>query len=244
MPTRIRPIPFRSFFPLGPSGLLALGLCLASFPADAADATKTAVQVPKVAPGENLVAQGIPDIPAQLAEQVDRYTDFRSAPVLDWHPVRRELLVATRFGDTPQLHLLRRPGGARQQLTFYRDRVGTGEFNRGTGQSLVFSKDIGGGEFFQLYRYDLPTGEVTLLTDGKSRNTDPVYSASGKLIAKYSAQNGLDPAIVRAVIPRIPNEPNYPCHSALKSAVMTDPKFWPKKTKADLKLLLSKYFKY
>ena len=41
-------------------------------------------------------------------------------------------------------------------------------------------KDVGGGEFFQLYRYDLATGDMTLLTDGKSRNVRPKVVVSGR----------------------------------------------------------------
>ncbi len=47
--------------------------------------------------------------------------------------------------------------------------------------------------------------------------------------------------IVTAAIPKIPTAPNWPCHSALKHAIMTDKKFWPKKTVADLKPLIGKY---
>jgi 5'-methylthioadenosine phosphorylase len=47
--------------------------------------------------------------------------------------------------------------------------------------------------------------------------------------------------IILATIPQIPTEPNWPCHSALKNAILTDKKFWPVKTKAELKLLLEKY---
>ena len=54
--------------------------------------------------------------------------------------------------------------------------------------SFVFSKDIGGGEFYQLYRYDEATGAVTLLTDGKSRNTDEVWSNDGKQLAYGSTR--------------------------------------------------------
>ena len=39
----------------------------------------------------------------------------------------------------------------------------------------------------------------------------------------------------------IPVEPNWPCHSALKSAILTDKKFWPKKTVSELKPILAKY---
>jgi 5'-methylthioadenosine phosphorylase len=47
--------------------------------------------------------------------------------------------------------------------------------------------------------------------------------------------------IVAAAIPKIPAEPNWPCHSALKNAIMTDKKFWPKKTANELKPILAKY---
>ena len=50
------------------------------------------------------------------------------------------------------------------------DRVAGAHFPPTNGDFFVFSKDIGGGEFFQGYRFDLATGAVTLLTDGKSRN--------------------------------------------------------------------------
>lgn len=48
--------------------------------------------------------------------------------------------------------------------------------------------------------------------------------------------------IVAKVIPQIPTEPNWPCHSTLKSAIMTDKKLWPKKTVTELKPILAKYY--
>jgi 5'-methylthioadenosine phosphorylase len=47
--------------------------------------------------------------------------------------------------------------------------------------------------------------------------------------------------IVAKVILQIPAEPNWPCHSALKNAIMTDKRFWPKKTVTELKPILAKY---
>jgi 5'-methylthioadenosine phosphorylase len=47
--------------------------------------------------------------------------------------------------------------------------------------------------------------------------------------------------VVGAAIAKIPAEPNWSCHSALKSAFLTDKKLWPKKTVAELKPILSKY---
>lgn len=141
-----------------------------------------------VAPNENLVAEGIPKISASLAESAGRYSDFRYGVFASWHPVRREMLVETRFGDTAQVHQVKFPGGARTQLTFFPDRIASAAYEPVHGDSFLFVKDIGGAEFFQLYLYDLKTGNVTLLTDGKSRNTSALWSYQGDRIAYGSTK--------------------------------------------------------
>ena len=103
------------------------------------------------------------------------------------------MLVFTRFGETNQIHRVSQPMGARTQLTFFPDRVGNAIYQPVAGRYFIFSKDVGGGEWFQLYRYDIATGDVTLLTDGKSRNENPVWNRSGKRIAYGSTRrNGKD----------------------------------------------------
>ena len=47
--------------------------------------------------------------------------------------------------------------------------------------------------------------------------------------------------VITSVLSQIPKSPNWPCHSALKNAIMTDRKFWPKKTVTELRPLLAKY---
>ena len=146
-----------------------------------------------IAPADNLVVEGVPAIPAQLSEDVRRYTEFRSAGLAGWHPTRREMLIGTRFGDTNQIHLVKTPGGARTQLTFFPERAGGGSFRPKTGDYFVFNRDVGGNEFFQYYRYDMASGEVTLLSDGKSRNTGANWSNSGQWLAYTSTRrNGKD----------------------------------------------------
>jgi dipeptidyl aminopeptidase/acylaminoacyl peptidase len=141
-----------------------------------------------LAPPESLVLTDVPKIPVSLAETAGRYGSYRSAALTDWHPTRREMLISTRFGDTPQLHVVKTPGGARQQITFFPDAVTTARFEPKTGNYIVFSKDTGGGEWYQLYRYDLKTGDVTLLTDGKSRNLLGPWSSKGERIAYMSTR--------------------------------------------------------
>ncbi len=173
-------------------------------------ATLALAQGDEVAPNENLVVEGIPKIPVSLAESVGRYSEFRAADFTSWHPTKREMLIETRFADTAQVHQVKFPGGARTQLTFFPDRVAGAIYQPVNGESFLFVKDVGGGEFFQLYRYDFATGDITLLTDGKSRNTSPRWSYQGDRVAYGSTKrsgndvdlwvvNASDPASARMV---------------------------------------------
>ena len=138
-----------------------------------------------------LVADGIPPVPAELAARTRPYMEYRTATFLGWHPTDRSLLVATRFGNTNQVHRVARPGGAREQLSFEEDRIVAATHAPVTGDVTVVQKDVGGNEFYQLYT--LASGRLALLTDGKSRNEFGAWSKDGKLIGYTSTRrNGTD----------------------------------------------------
>ena len=141
-----------------------------------------------VNPNDALIVDSIPAIPASIAERADAYTNYRTAYVFDWHPVKREMLISTRFADTQQVHRVTMPGGARTQLTFFPDRIFGATYHPHKGDYLIFRKDIGGGEWYQIYRFDVATGAVTLLTDGKSRNLSVKWSNKGDRIAYASTR--------------------------------------------------------
>jgi dipeptidyl aminopeptidase/acylaminoacyl peptidase len=145
-------------------------------------------QSDQIVPNENLAVEGVPAISASLAASVERYSNYRGATIAGWHPERREMLISTRFADVNEIHLVKMPGGDRSQLTFYPDPVNSARFNPSSGDFFVFMKDIGGGEFYQFYRYDTATGDVTLLTDGKSRNLSMVWAHAGDKIAYGSTR--------------------------------------------------------
>lgn len=153
-----------------------------------AGACWAAAQVP-----ENMVTDGVPPVPAELRAEVGRYLEFRTASFQSWHPTRREMLITTRFADAAQLHWVGHPGGARRQLTFLPEPVAGGSVQPRQGECIVFAQDTGGGEFYQLYRFDPGSGQRTLLTDGKSRNTGVVWARSGRQLAFTSTRrNGRD----------------------------------------------------
>jgi dipeptidyl aminopeptidase/acylaminoacyl peptidase len=160
-------------------GFLAAAACLAS-PASA--------DVPKPAA---IVADGIPAIPDELAERTRPYMEFRTASLQGWNPKTRGLLIGTRFANTAQLHEVARPLGMRRQVTFEAEPISGASYARRTGDALVVQKDVGGNEFWQLYR--LENGRLHLLTDGKSRNSINAWSHDGRWLAYTSTRrNGAD----------------------------------------------------
>lgn len=148
----------------------------------------SAVELP-----ENLVADQIPAIPDELARRAAPYLEARTASFWNWHPVRREILIGTRFSETIQIHQVGMPGGARRQLTFSKEPISMAKFRPGDAAFLVYQQDTGGGEFFQLFRQEPRSPYPVLLTDGKSRNTMGPWSESGRFLAYTSTRrNGTD----------------------------------------------------
>src|SRR5205807_10124133 len=104
-----------------------------------------------------------------------------------------QLLIATRFGGTRQMHLVDHPRGDRYQLTFGEEPISSAWLVPGDDQSIVFTIDSGGGELFQIHRFDRRTGRDALISDGTSRHEGVRLSRDGKKIAFGSnARNGND----------------------------------------------------
>jgi dipeptidyl aminopeptidase/acylaminoacyl peptidase len=160
---------------------LLAAACLLAPPVSAADVEKPAA----------LVADGIPPVPEALTETTRPYMEFRTATLQGWNPRSRGLAVTTRFGNTAQVHEVAAPMGMRRQLTFEADTITGASYSRGKGDVLVVQKDVGGNEFWQLYR--LENGRLHLLTDGKSRNSIDAWTHDGRWLAYTSTRrNGTD----------------------------------------------------
>ena len=99
----------------------------------------------------NLVLENIPEASAQMLERLDQYQNVRNATFADWDTKGEGILIATRFGDVPQIHYVQRPGGSRQQLTFEREPIGGATVcPDASKQGFIFSRDAGGNENFQV----------------------------------------------------------------------------------------------
>lgn len=147
----------------------------------------------QVLPGDNLEVTGVPPIPQKMVDRTNQYQNVRGASVLDWDPAGG-MYIATRFGNTSQVHHVAMPAGARRQLTFFEEPVSSASPDPRKGKAgFVFSRDAGGGEFYQLYYFDRNSGQSTLLTDGKSRNSGASWSHElGVFAFSSNRRNGTD----------------------------------------------------
>ena len=146
------------------------------------------------APGlAQVLVSGVPEVPADFAAWLEPYNAERSAQLADSGDDGKALLILTRFANAAQLHRVSMPLGMREQLTFGKEPVAKAAWLPGDPRTVFFLQDVGGAEFFQLYRQNLRTGQRQLLTDGKSRHETFVLSDDGRRLA-YSGtgRNGAD----------------------------------------------------
>lgn len=161
--------------------LLAITFATLPFPVTAQTVTRPAA----------LVADGVPDVPQELAAASRPYMEFRSAGFQGWNPKDGSMLITTRFANTAQLHRVASPLADRRQLSFEAEPIASAGWAPKRGDIMVVQKDIGGNEFFQLFT--LADGQLRLLTDGKSRNEMNAWSDDGALIGYSSTRrNGAD----------------------------------------------------
>jgi dipeptidyl aminopeptidase/acylaminoacyl peptidase len=158
-----------------------------------------------VVPNENLITENIAEIPKELANQVKKYAEARGASLAEIHPTKNEIIISTRFGSTAQFHRVSQPMGARTQITFFDEPVSGASYEPLNGEYLVYSKDVGGNEFGQLYKLDLKTLQSTLLTDGgRSQNGGVTWRKDGKgFYYSSTKRNGGD----RDIYYMDPNDP-------------------------------------
>jgi dipeptidyl aminopeptidase/acylaminoacyl peptidase len=141
--------------------------------------------------------ENVPEIAAEVSEAVQRYQNYRQAEFQDW--LRNgTILFTTRFGATSQVHHVEGPMRDRRQLTFHSEPVNSA-WAIPNSHALLYSRDTGGDEWFQLYSRSVGGGDTIQLTEPGTRNQSPVFSKDGRLLAWSQARRGSgDYAIVTA----------------------------------------------
>jgi 5'-methylthioadenosine phosphorylase len=82
---------------------------------------------------------------------------------------------------------------------------------------------------------------MAMVTDYDCWKEDEAHVTVELIIANLMRNAEMAKAMIRDVLPRIPREANWPCHSALRNAIMTDKKLWPAKTTKELAPILARY---
>ncbi len=134
----------------------------------------------------NQILENVPVAPPAIRESLARYQNARSAAFDDW-AAGGGMIIATRFGNTNQLHVVAAPGADRSQITFYDEPVSSAH-TLPDGKTL-FSKDTGGDEWFQLFVRDAD-GKVVQLTQPGTRNQSPAWSKDGSVLVWSRAVKG------------------------------------------------------
>jgi 5'-methylthioadenosine phosphorylase len=112
--------------------------------------------------------------------------------------------------------------------------------NHGLGCDVIGMTNLGEAKCAR--EAEIAYATMAMITDYDCWKVDEADVTVEIVIANLMKNAGRAKAIIKRVIPGISAEPNWPCHDALKNAIMTDKKLWPAKTKTQLKPLLEKYF--
>lgn len=137
----------------------------------------------------NLEMENIPDIPEEVRERLRTYQNVRGAGFQGFLP-GGGILVSTRFGETSQIHRVDMPMGARSQLTYFDEPVGSANLRPGDSGEFIFARDRGGDEYYQIFVFDTETGRVRQVSEDETRNGSASWSEDGEHVAWYRSTEG------------------------------------------------------
>jgi 5'-methylthioadenosine phosphorylase len=111
--------------------------------------------------------------------------------------------------------------------------------NRKLGYDVIGMTNLGEAKCAR--EAEIAYATMAMITDYDCWKVDEAHVTVEMVVANLTNNAATAKAIVAQAIPQIPTVPNWPCHDALKDAIMTDRSCWPEKTKKELKPLLAKY---
>lgn len=147
-----------------------------------------------------LVTDGIPSIPATLARNVQPYVSIYGLPLAGWDPVKRELYLKG-VSSVTWISDIDTPGSSPRVSTYIQATGIYDVYYQPQGKYIAYTRDSDGNEAFQLYLYNFESKASTLVSDGKSRNTEPVWSPSGQSIIYSSSPTGAQGVSLRVINP-------------------------------------------
>ena len=111
--------------------------------------------------------------------------------------------------------------------------------NRKLGYGVIGMTNLGEAKCCR--EAEIAYATMAMITDYDCWKDDHAHVTVEMIIANLIKNAAMAKAIVAKLLPQIPDAPNWPCHHALKNAIMTDRKLWPAKTTRELEPILRKY---
>src|SRR5437016_299435 len=134
----------------------------------------------------------LPKVPSSLIREVGPYTSMSSYGLAGWNPSKRELWAKAITSSYLGIAKVGAPGDSPQVDAVFPANTYDVYYSP-NGKSAVYVKDSDGNEVFQVYAYDPSSRKSSLLSDGKSRNTEPVWSNNSEwVIYSSNRRNGTD----------------------------------------------------
>jgi 5'-methylthioadenosine phosphorylase len=111
--------------------------------------------------------------------------------------------------------------------------------NRKLGYDVVGMTNLGEAKCSR--EAEIAYATMAMITDYDCWKADEAHVTVEMVVANLRKNAAMAKAIVTQALSQIPEKPCWPCHEALKNAIMTERKFWPKQRLQELGPILAKY---
>ncbi len=113
------------------------------------------------------------------------------------------------------------------------------DFNRRQGFDVIGMTNLPEAKLAR--EAEIALGTIAMITDYDCWKVEEEPVSAEAVIGHLLANADAAKKILAHAIPQIPAEPNWPAHSALDSALVTDKKLWPEATKKKLSAILARF---
>lgn len=113
------------------------------------------------------------------------------------------------------------------------------QFNHRAGFDVIGMTNLGEAKCAR--EAEIAYATLAMVTDYDCWKTDEAHVTVEMVVNNLRRNGETAKALIRDVIPKIPSVANWPCHSALANAIMTERRLWPKARLRALQPLLQKY---
>src|SRR5881398_4131195 len=113
------------------------------------------------------------------------------------------------------------------------------EFNHRNGFDVIAMTNLPEAKLAR--EAEIAFATMAMITDYDCWKVDEEPVSAQTVLSHLMANAETAKRVIADVIPRIPNEPNWPEHSALNTALVTDRKLWPETTIEKLKPILGRF---